>query len=247
VVDVASGDLLADLTEPGQRAVIARGGRGGRGNMQFATPSNQAPGHAEPGEAGEARTVKVELRLIAEVGIIGFPNVGKSTLISRISAARPKVAEYPFTTLVPNLGVVGWKIGQSFVVADMPGLIEGAHQGHGLGHRFLRHVERCRCLLHLITVEPELPGRGPMQDLDVIAGELESYHPVLASRPTLVALSKLDLPFVREREAELRQQVTDRGLAFRAFSAATGEGLEGLVDALGTLVLQARGADNAAI
>jgi GTP-binding protein len=234
--------LLADLTAAGQRAVVARGGRGGRGNMHFATAGNQAPDKATPGGKGEARRVRVELKLLADVGILGFPNVGKSTLIARISRARPKIADYPFTTLVPNLGVVAWRDGQSFVVADMPGLVEGAHAGLGLGDRFLRHVERCRAFLHVVTVEPDVPGRDPERDRAIIDGELALYDAALASRPQVLGLSKLDLPHVRAAAPALRARLQARGVELLAFSAATGEGIDALLDALGRLVVQGRAA-----
>src|SRR5438067_8540365 len=193
VTDAETGEQVADLVHPGQRANLARGGRGGRGNMHFATSVQQTPRFAEKGEPGEERLLRLDLKLLADVGLIGFPNVGKSTLISRISAAKPKIADYPFTTLVPNLGVVSVDTGRSFVVADIPGLIEGAHQGAGLGHQFLRHVERTRLLVHLLDVSGTT-GRDPWEDYRIIRAELAAYSSRLAELPELVALNKTDIP-----------------------------------------------------
>ncbi len=232
VFDADSGALLFDLDDPGQSEVVARGGQGGRGNMHFATSTDRAPRKAEPGGAGERLRVRLELKLLADVGLLGFPNVGKSTLIARISRARPKIADYPFTTLTPNLGVVSRDVDRSFVVADIPGLIEGAAEGHGLGHRFLKHVERCRLLLHVLAIDPD-PGREPVKDFDALTSELERFDPELAARPTLVALSKSDLPDTREAEAELREAMLERGRGeVYVFSAVTGDGLEALLNAL---------------
>ena len=231
VYDADSGELLCDLDEPGEQNVIARGGKGGRGNIRFTTPTDRAPRKSEPGEPGERRHVRFELKLLADVGLLGFPNVGKSTLIARISRARPKIADYPFTTLTPNLGVVSRDIDRSFVVADIPGLIEGAAEGHGLGHRFLKHVERCRVLLHVLAIDPD-PERAPVQDFDALNGELARFDPELAARPMLVALSKADLPDTREAEAEVRAAMAERGRGeLHVFSAVTGEGLEELLNA----------------
>jgi GTP-binding protein len=236
VRDGESRDLLCDLAHGGARFVVARGGHGGRGNKAFATATRQAPDFAEPGELGEERRVLLELKLLADVGLVGFPNVGKSTLISRVSAARPKIADYPFTTLVPHLGVVSAGPERSFVVADIPGLIPGAHEGAGLGDRFLRHVERTRVLVHLVTVTGE-PGREPYADYECLVDELRLYDPDLAGRPHVVALSKVDLPFVRERAPDLRRRFEARGLAFFEISAVTGEGVSLLVQALAGRVL----------
>ena len=234
VKDAATGVVVADLSRPDERFVVAKGGKGGLGNMNFATSTNQAPRYAEPGTPGEEKDLVLELKLLAEVGIIGYPNAGKSTLISRISRARPKIADYPFTTLAPNLGVVSWRGERSFLVADIPGLIDGAHAGAGLGHQFLRHVERCRVLVHL--VDPVAPGEGrePRADHDAINRELELYSPELAKKPQVVALGKMDLPDARERFAAF-----SKGFARRkrrppilAISAVTGEGLDDLLDAV---------------
>lgn len=232
VFDAESGELLVDLQEIGQREIIARGGSGGRGNIHFATSTDRAPRKAEPGHPGDRLMIRLELKLLADVGLLGFPNVGKSTLIARVSRARPKIADYPFTTLTPNLGVVSRDVDRSFVVADIPGLIEGAAEGHGLGHRFLKHVERCRVLLHVVTLDPD-PEREPVRDFDALMGELERFDPELAARPMLVAVSKIDLPDVREAVAEISEamEAKDRGKVL-AFSAATGEGVEELLNAL---------------
>jgi GTP-binding protein len=214
--------------------VVAKGGRGGLGNMNFATSTNQAPHHAESGTPGQEKDLLLELKLLADVGIIGYPNAGKSTLISRISRARPRIADYPFTTLTPNLGVVSWRGERSFVVADIPGLIEGAHTGVGLGHQFLRHVERCRALVHL--VDPVAPGEGrePKADYDAINRELERYSPELAKKPQVVALTKMDLPEARGRLAAVRRALARRKRRpeVLAISAVTGEGLDALLDAV---------------
>lgn len=220
-----SGQLLADLTEAGQRQVVAQGGRGGRGNAHFKSPTHRVPRVAERGQPGEARWIRLELVLLADVGLVGFPNVGKSTLIRAVSSARPEVADYPFTTLRPHLGVVtGY--GDAFVVADVPGLIEGAHQGEGLGHTFLRHLERTRLLLHLVDLSP-LSGRDPRRDYQIIRHELEAFSPHLASRPELVVANKIDLPEARERLEAFVQQMAPTPVW--AVSAATGEGLAPLM------------------
>ncbi|OUN00528.1 MAG: hypothetical protein BAA04_04095 [Firmicutes bacterium ZCTH02-B6] len=228
VKDEATGEYLADLTEPGQRAVVARGGRGGRGNAQFKTSVRQAPRFAEKGEPGEERWLVLELRVIADVGLVGMPNAGKSTLLSRISAARPKVAPYPFTTLSPNLGVVSLGVGQSFVVADIPGLVEGAHMGIGLGHDFLRHVERTRVLIHVVDVSG-LEGRDPVDDFRAINEELRLYRPELAEKPQLVAANKLDLEEGRRNLARFQAEVEALGYRVFPISAATGDGVQELI------------------
>ena len=241
VRDEATGEVLGDLSEPGQRLVVAKGGKGGLGNMNFATSTNQAPRFAEPGTDGEERALVLELKLLADVGIIGYPNAGKSTLISRISRARPRIADYPFTTLVPNLGVVGWRGEKSFVVADIPGLIEGAHEGAGLGHQFLRHVERCRVLVHLVDGAPQGEGRSPKADLDAINRELALYSPVLAEKPQVVAVNKIDVPEAREAAPALRRALQRRKKGPRtvlALSAVTGEGLDALLDAVAGLLFE---------
>jgi GTPase len=237
IFDAESGELLADLDEPKQRFVASPGGRGGRGNMHFATPTDRAPLRAEPGEMPERRKLRIELKLLADVGIVGFPNVGKSTLISAISKARPKVADYPFTTLAPNLGVVSRGEDRSFVVADIPGLIEGAAEGAGLGHRFLKHIERTRVLLILISVDPA-PDRAPLRDLATLRGELARFDPELAARPALIAMSKLDLPEVRDALPDVERELQAQGTAVYGFSAATREGLDVLLDRLEALLDQ---------
>jgi len=239
VRDQATGEILADLSEPDQRMAVARGGRGGLGNMNFATSTNQAPRHAQPGTPGEEKELLLELKLLADVGIVGFPNAGKSTLISRISRARPRIADYPFTTLVPNLGVVSWRGEKSFVVADIPGLIEGAHAGAGLGHQFLRHVERCRVLVHLVDGAPPEEGRTPRGDLDAIDAELAAYSPELAGKPQIVAVNKVDLPEARKAARALAQALSRRKRATRVvlpISAVTGEGIDALLDAVAAVL-----------
>jgi GTP-binding protein len=228
-----TGELttLADLTTDGQRVLVARGGRGGRGNARFVSSTNRAPRRTEPGEQGEARFLRLQLKLIADAGLVGFPNAGKSTLISRISAARPKIADYPFTTLSPNLGVVSLPDDRSFVVADVPGLIEGAHQGHGLGHQFLRHIERTKVLVHLVDVSGA-SGRDPVQDFDTIVDELRLFDAKVAAKPMIVAASKMDAVDDPSRVAALERHVRDRGLLFFRISAATGSGLDALLEAM---------------
>jgi len=223
--------LVADLTDVGQRVLIAKGGRGGRGNARFVSSTNRAPRRTEPGEPGEEKQLRLELKLIADVGLVGFPNAGKSTLISRISAARPKIADYPFTTLTPNLGVVGLSGDRSFVVADVPGLIEGAHEGHGLGHQFLRHIERTKVLVHLVDVS-SASGRDPIEDFDVIRQELRLHSPALAAKPHLVAANKIDALDEPERLARLEAHVHELGLTLFRISAVTGEGISPLVEAM---------------
>lgn len=229
VRDFDTGEILADLTAPGQEVLVAKGGRGGRGNIHFKTPWNQAPRYAEPGTPGEERTLLLELKLLADVGLIGYPNVGKSTFISAVSRARPKIADYPFTTLVPHLGVVGLSDGRSFVLADIPGLIEGAADGAGLGHRFLRHVERTKVLIHLLERSPD-PSRDPEKDYDAINRELERYNPALAARPQIVCLNKIDLPETREAYPTLRERFAARHVELFAVSAATREGLDAVLE-----------------
>jgi GTP-binding protein len=211
--------------------LVARGGRGGRGNARFVSSTNRAPRRTEPGEEGEERFLRLQLKLIADAGLVGFPNAGKSTLISRISAARPKIADYPFTTLSPNLGVVSLSDDRSFVVADVPGLIEGAHQGHGLGHQFLRHIERTKVLVHLVDVSGA-SGRDPMQDFDTILDELRLFDPKVAAKPMIVAASKMDAVDDPSRVEALERHVRDRGLPFFRISAVAGTGLEALLEAM---------------
>lgn len=222
-----SGRVLADLTQDGQRYVAAKGGAGGRGNASFATSTQQSPKFAEKGVPTDEVALRLELKLIADVGLIGYPSVGKSTLISKISAAKPKIADYPFTTLVPNLGVVKVDM-NSFVVADMPGLIEGAHDGAGLGHQFLRHIERTRLLVHLIDVSG-MTERNPMHDFDAINDELHLHSEKLASLPQMVALNKADMPDAAAIVAKLRPELESRGLEVFEISALTGQGVQPLV------------------
>jgi GTP-binding protein len=228
------GALLGDLSEAGQRLVVARGGRGGRGNIHFRSATRQAPDYAEPGEPGEGMWLRLELKLLADVGIVGFPNVGKSTLISRISRARPEIAAYPFTTLVPQLGVVALGDNRSMVVADVPGLIRGASQGKGLGHQFLRHLERTRVLLHILA--PDLdPEREPLADLDDLELELSRYGSMFEGRPRVVALNKTDLlrdEGGRKQLAELKRDLRARNIPLFPISAHTGEGIDALLEAV---------------
>ena len=245
VFDDSSGQLLCDMRTDGQVFVAAGGGKGGRGNIHFATATDRAPRKSEPGLPGEERALRLELKLLADVGLLGFPNVGKSSLIARISAARPKIADYPFTTLVPNLGMVRLSDERSFVVADVPGLIEGAHGGAGLGDRFLRHLERTRVLVHLLEVSPA-PGRTPLRDFVTLSRELKLYDPELASRPQIVVLNKVDLPDVRKARARLARPFRARGIPLLAISAATGAGIPELLEAIWKLLSEARAAERAA-
>jgi GTP-binding protein len=239
VYDIDAGELLADLRASGERAIIARGGHGGRGNKHFATSTNRAPRRAEPGIPGEARTLRLELRLLADAGLLGMPNVGKSTLIRAVSAARPRVADYPFTTLVPHLGVVRIDDDVSFVLADVPGLIPGAHAGHGLGTRFLRHLSRTAVLVHLLDISG-LSGRNYLDDYDALQAELRLASPELAAKPQLVVASKLDLAETRARLEEARAQFRRRDVTLHAVSGATGEGTADLMRVLVHIVLAAR-------
>jgi GTP-binding protein len=232
-----SGEVLADLDQPGARFTAAKGGRGGRGNMHFTTPTDRAPMRAEAGEEGERKQLRIELKLLADVGIVGFPNVGKSTLISVISKARPKVADYPFTTLIPNLGVVSRGDERSFVVADIPGIIEGAAEGAGLGHRFLKHIERTRVLLMLVSTD-HAPGRSLSHDLQTLKHELERFDPELAKRPMLIAVSKLDLPEVVEALPDFRAELASQGIEVSAFCSATHDGVEALLDRIEALLAE---------
>jgi GTPase len=229
---VAEGDfLLSDLTEPGFRWMAAKGGHGGRGNSHFATSTHQTPMEAEPGEPGQERWLELELKLLAEVGLIGYPNVGKSTLISRISSARPKIADYPFTTLTPNLGVVDLGDYRTFVVADIPGLIEGAHAGHGLGTRFLRHVERTRLLVHLLDPLPQ-EGRETLKDWKVINDELQAYRAGLEKKPQIVVVNKMDTRPDAEGLRPLEEECRRRNTPFHRISAVSGEGVKELMEAI---------------
>jgi GTP-binding protein len=237
VFDADTGEQLFDFTEPGQRFLAARGGHGGRGNSHFVRPWHQAPREHEDGKPGEERHLRLELKLLADVGLVGFPNAGKSTLISRISAARPKIAAYPFTTLEPHLGVVSADpdaapgMGRTFVVADVPGLIEGAHEGAGLGTRFLKHVERTRLIAHLVDTS-DANDRDPVRDFEIIEHELASFSPALAEKPMIVVATKLDATTDREKLEKLRAFAAERGLEFHAVSSATGEDIVELVRAM---------------
>jgi len=234
VYDADTGELLADLVQPGQRVLVARGGRGGRGNAAFATPTNQAPRLAEKGEPGQERWLRLELKLIADVGIVGVPNAGKSTLLAAVSAARPKIADYPFTTLEPNLGVVTVD-DHDFVLADIPGLIEGAHVGAGLGHQFLRHIERTRLLIHLL----DGASADPLHDFEKINEELALFDQKLAHKPQVVVLNKMDLPHAQKLWPRLRQEMKRQGWEAMSISAVTGQGvptlLQRVVELLDTL------------
>ncbi len=226
VFNTETGEQLFDFTAAGQRFTVAQGGRGGRGNARFATSTHQAPTEHEPGKPGEFLKLRLELKLLADVGLVGFPNAGKSTLISRLSAARPKIADYPFTTLEPHLGVVAAG-DRTFVLADMPGLIAGAHEGHGLGLQFLRHIERTRLLVHLVDVS-DATGRDPAEDFDVILQELAAFDESLIQRPMIVAASKLDACQDLSRLDAVRRKAAEHNLPFYAISSATGAGIEDL-------------------
>ncbi len=239
VYDADTGERLFDFDGPDQEFVAARGGDGGRGNARFATSTNQAPRQCEPGWPGEERVLRLELKLLADVGLVGFPNAGKSTLISAISAARPKIASYPFTTLQPNLGVVDLGDYETFVVADIPGLIEGAHEGHGLGIQFLRHIERTSVLLHLIDAS-DLAEGDAVESFEVILRELEGFSADLLDKPMILAATKIDAVQQSERVEQLRQLAVERGMPFFPISAVTGEGLKPLLRALWNVVSRAR-------
>jgi len=229
--DGATGELIGDLQAAGERVTMARGGRGGKGNAHFVSSTNRSPRFAQPGEPGEERELDIELRLLADVGIIGLPNAGKSTLISVISSVRPKIADYPFTTLVPNLGVVGYD-DKSFVVADIPGLIEGAHQGHGLGHKFLRHVTRTSLLIHLIDgsqIDPD----DSLKDWRTVNEELALFDPALAQKPQIVVINKIDLAEAREHARAFAKEIPERYRPLYLISAATTEGVQTLVQTVG--------------
>src|SRR5690625_1217417 len=237
VYDDDTNEMIADLTNDGQRAIIAHGGKGGRGNIRFATSRNPAPNLSENGEPGEERNIRVELKVIADVGLVGFPSVGKSTLLSVVTAARPKIAAYHFTTLTPNLGVVDTEDGRSFVMADLPGLIEGAHEGVGLGHQFLRHVERTRLIVHIVDMA-SLEGRDPFTDYQQINEELVQYDQRLADKKQIVVANKMDMPDSQENLSQFKQQV-DEGVQVYPVSALTKDGLKellyGIADTLETI------------
>lgn len=228
VKEEVSGRILADLVKDGQTAVIAKGGKGGKGNQHFATPTRQVPNFAKSGDLGEERWIVIELKLLADVGLIGYPNVGKSTILSSVSAAKPKIADYHFTTIEPNLGVVSLNIGKSFVIADIPGLIEGAHEGVGLGHEFLKHVERTKVLIHVVDVSG-IEGRDPLDDFAVINRELKQYNPVLADRPQVVAGNKVDILSDENKLEEFTNTLEGEGYKVFPISAATGKGLKELL------------------
>ena len=238
VTDATTGAVLGDLTEEGQRLLVARGGRGGRGNARFATATHQAPRFAQPGTAGERRTLRLELKLIADVGLVGLPNAGKSSLLAAFSSARPKIADYPFTTLTPNLGVVDVRPHGGFIVADIPGLIEGAAQGAGLGIRFLRHIERTRLLVHVVDVADG--AQDPVGATETVERELLAYNPALLSLPRIVAANKIDLPHGEGLE-RLAARCRASGTPLLAVSALTGEGIPGLLEALATRLRASQG------
>ncbi len=227
VVDEGSGELIHDFAQADERILVCQGGRGGKGNSQFATSTNRAPRRVEPGFPGEERNLRLELKLLADVGLVGFPNVGKSTLISKISSTRPKIGDYPFTTLEPNLGVVELENYRSFVVADIPGLIEGAHLGHGLGVHFLRHIERTRVLVHLIDLS-ETHGRDPVEDFHTVNRELREFNPAILLKPTLLVGSKLDAMENPEKLERIQGYAAQNGLELQAISAVTGAGIQEL-------------------
>jgi GTP-binding protein len=238
VKDALTGELLYDFLKPGEIYLAARGGRGGRGNASFATPTHQVPREFERGKPGEEKKLILELKLIADVGLVGFPNVGKSTLISKISAAKPRIADYPFTTLTPNLGVVDVSEERSFVVADIPGLIEGAHQGQGLGIQFLRHIERTRILVHLIDVSP-LTGRDPVSDYQIIQNELLAFNPKVLEKKQIIAANKIDLLGKDKRKLlKIRKLAERENKPFLTISALTGEGLKDLINLLASLLAE---------
>jgi GTP-binding protein len=245
IKDEETGDVLFDFLEPGRKFRAAKGGKGGRGNASFATSTHQVPREHEKGRPGEAKELVLELKLIADAGLIGFPNVGKSTLLSKISAARPVIADYPFTTLIPNLGVVYVGADQSFVAADIPGLIEGAHLGHGLGVQFLKHVERTKLLVHIIDVSP-YSGRDPVEDFEVVMREIREFNPGLARRKQILVANKIDLVGEdRSRLEAVRALAARKKLAFFTISAAKGEGLKQLTAAIAAKIRELKNKDGA--
>jgi len=235
VVCLDSDEVLADFTGPGQRVIVAHGGRGGRGNRHFATATRQAPRRADPGLPGEHRRVRLELRVLADVGLVGQPNAGKSTFLAAVSAARPRVGSYPFTTLTPHLGVIRREPDRSFVIADIPGLIEGAHRGAGLGIRFLRHLSRTSLLVHLLDAS-EADSETALAAFDAVNAELARYDPDLAAKPQIVVATKIDLPAVRDRLPGLLDRFRDRGVMLHAASAVSGEGMEELLSVIDVAV-----------
>ncbi len=233
---------IADLTHPGERVVVAPGGIGGRGNIHFVTSVRRSPAFAEKGEPSQDHWIELEMKLMADAALVGMPSVGKSSLIARMSAARPKIADYPFTTLVPNLGMVRARNGYSFVVADVPGLIEGASEGKGLGHEFLRHIERTALIMHVVDVTGSYEGRDPVHDFEVINEELRAYAQELATRPQIVVANKCDMPGYEENTERVRKAAEEAGYLFFAVSAVTGEGIDGLMDATAARVHELRSA-----
>ena len=229
VKDAETDDILADLTENGQVVVLLKGGRGGQGNARFASATNKAPKFAQPGEENEERKLRLELKLMADVGLLGLPNAGKSSLISKVSAARPKIADYPFTTMVPSLGVVPYKNYRSFVMADIPGIIEGANEGAGLGHRFLKHLERSGILLHLVDIS-WMPERDPMAEYESINNELALFSPELSAKEQIVVITKTDLPQTMDELPAIKSKFEALGVTVFPISSATGEGVEQLLD-----------------
>lgn len=231
IKDAETDEELADLTEDGQRIVLLKGGRGGQGNARFATATNKAPKFAQPGEEGEERKLRLELKLMADVGLLGLPNAGKSSLIAKVSAARPKVADYPFTTLAPSLGVVAYKNFRSFVMADIPGIIEGAHAGAGLGHRFLKHLERSGMLVHLVDISG-LPESDPFASFEAVNRELMLFSEELGNKAQIVVLTKMDLPEAQEHCEQAVAWFAERQVPVYPISSATGQGIEALLDAI---------------
>lgn len=242
VMNAESGRILFDLDQPGREFCVAAGGRGGRGNARFVTSTNRAPRHAQTGEPGDELRVRLELKLLADVGLVGFPNAGKSTLISRLSAARPKIADYPFTTLIPNLGVVAIDADHSYVMADVPGLIQGASQGAGLGHRFLKHIERCRVLLHLLDAS-QMDLQNPLENLHLIQKELDAFEPKLSQKKQIIAVNKIDIPDGDQYFERVKEALPDHHVL--GISALTGQGLKEIKYALFQLVNQAKEAEAA--
>ncbi len=233
IKDEDTGKIIADLTEEGQEVILARGGRGGRGNRHFATPTNRAPRIAEPGQPGEEKRIRLILKFIADIGLVGFPNVGKSTLLSRLSRARPKIAPYPFTTLYPNLGVISYEDGTSLTIADVPGLIEGAHEGKGLGHQFLRHIERTKLLVHVLDIT-YVPEKDIIEDFEIIRKEMEEYNPSLLEKPQIAVINKIDIydPSSHRKIDALREELLKRGIESFPVSAKEGYGIEELKEGI---------------
>jgi len=229
ISDAESGEVLADMTENGLRVILLKGGRGGQGNARFASATHKTPRFAQPGEEGQEAKLRLELKLMADVGLLGLPNAGKSSLISKVSEARPKIADYPFTTIKPSLGVVPYKNYRSFVMADIPGIIEGAHEGAGLGHRFLKHLERSGILLHLVDIS-WMPERDPLAEFEAVSRELALFSAELADKAQVVVITKTDLPQTREHLPEVRAWFEGRGIGVFPISSATGEGVPELLD-----------------